>query len=219
VSLAQRLGLCRTRAISTWAIPGGETTVAGANMSGVAVGVDRRSVLGSPLKSGLPCFFKPWSRRVRRIICDAEIVTGSGVLASHILKEKGCSVIAIPPEATLLEALLVLTPEGSLAGIMSARDIVRALAEDGARALTHMVAARMTTNVATCEENDTVAEIMQTMTSCRFGHMPVVEKGRVVGIVSTGDVVKTRIAETVREAQALKDYIATAEEMLPRNAH
>jgi CBS domain-containing protein len=152
------------------------------------------------------------------------------MLASHILKEKGRSVIAIPPEATLLEAarlltsnrigaLLVLTPEGSLAGIMSARDIVRALAEDGARALTHMVAARMTTNVATCEENDTVAEIMQTMTSCRFGHMPVVEKGRVVGIVSTGDVVKTRIAETVREAQAFKDYIATAEEMLPRNAH
>jgi CBS domain-containing protein len=152
------------------------------------------------------------------------------MLVSQILKEKGRSVVAIAPEATLLEAarlltsnrigaLLVLAPEGSLAGIMSDRDIVRALAEDGAAALTHMVAARMTTNVATCDENDTVAEIMETMTCCRFGHLPVVEKGRVVGIVSTGDVVKTRIAETVREAQALKDYIATTEETLVRNDH
>ena len=67
----------------------------------------------------------------------------------------------------------------------------------------------MTKNVATCRETDTIAEIMETMTSCRFGHMPVVENDHVLGIVSTSDVVKTRIGETIREAQALKEYIAT----------
>ena len=66
----------------------------------------------------------------------------------------------------------------------------------------------MTKDVAICEERDTVREIAETMTACRFRHMPVVEKGVVVGIVSTGDVLKTRIAETMREAQALKEYIA-----------
>jgi CBS domain-containing protein len=67
----------------------------------------------------------------------------------------------------------------------------------------------MTKDVATCEENDTIAEIMEIMTRCRFRHMPVLVGGRVAGIVSIGDVVKIRIAETMREAQALKDYIAT----------
>jgi CBS domain-containing protein len=105
-------------------------------------------------------------------------------------------------------ALLVLNRQGCVAGILSESDIVRALAEDGAGAMSLKVAQRMTKNVATCTETDTIAEIMETMTSCRFRHMPVVDKGRVVGVVSTGDVVKTRIAETIREAQALKDYIA-----------
>jgi signal-transduction protein with cAMP-binding, CBS, and nucleotidyltransferase domain len=68
----------------------------------------------------------------------------------------------------------------------------------------------MTNEVAVCEENDTIAEIMEIMTRCRFRHMPVVQNGKVTGIVSIGDVVKTRIDETLREAQALKEYIATA---------
>ena len=141
------------------------------------------------------------------------------MLVSHILKEKGRGVLAIAPDATLHEAarmlttnrisaLLVMKRDGTLAGILAERDIVRALAEYGAGALSLTVAERMTADVATCQETDTIAEIMETMTSCRFGHMPVVEKGRVVGIVSTSDVVKTRIAETLREAAALKDYIA-----------
>jgi CBS domain-containing protein len=141
------------------------------------------------------------------------------MLVSHILKEKGHSVLAIPPQSTLLEAarvlnanrigaLLVLTAQGKLAGIISDRDIVRALAENGAPALSLTVASMMVKDVATCEERDTIEEIMETMTACRFRHMPVVENGIVVGIVSTGDVVKTRIAETMREAQALKEYIA-----------
>jgi CBS domain-containing protein len=141
------------------------------------------------------------------------------MLVSHILNEKGREVLAIPMEATLFEAARVLTlnrigallvrdPKGALKGIISERDIVRAIAEEGASALALTVGERMTKDVATCEENDTIAEIMETMTRCRFRHMPVVESGRVAGIVSIGDVVKIRIAETLREAQALKDYIA-----------
>jgi CBS domain-containing protein len=141
------------------------------------------------------------------------------MLVSHILKEKGRDVLAIAPEATLFEAarvlslnrigaLLVRDPKGALMGVVSERDIVRAIAEDGASALAHTVGECMTKDVATCEENDTIAEIMETMTRCRFRHMPVVEGGRVTGIISIGDVVKIRIAETLREAQALKDYIA-----------
>ena len=141
------------------------------------------------------------------------------MLVSHILNEKGREVLAIPMEATLFEAARVLTlnrigallvrdPKGALKGIISERDIVRAIAEEGASALALTVNERMTKDVATCEENDTIAEIMETMTRCRFRHMPVIEGGRVAGIVSIGDVVKIRIAETMREAQALKDYIA-----------
>jgi len=142
------------------------------------------------------------------------------MLVSHILREKGRDVLAIPSEATLFEAARVLTKNrigalvvqvsgGTLTGIISERDIVRAVAEEGAAALALTVADSMTKDVATCEENDTIAEIMETMTRCRFRHMPVVDNGRVGGIVSIGDVVKIRIAETMREAQALKEYIAT----------
>ena len=141
------------------------------------------------------------------------------MLVSHILREKGRDVLAISPDATLFEASRVLTlnrigallvrdSEGGLSGIVSERDIVRAIAEVGASALALTVGERMTKDVATCEENDTIAEIMETMTRCRFRHMPVIQEGRLAGIVSIGDVVKIRIAETMREAQALKDYIA-----------
>ncbi len=142
------------------------------------------------------------------------------MLVSHILNEKGREVLGIQPDATLQDAAMVLTKNrvgalivregGRLAGIISERDIVRALAEAGAAALPLAVRTRMTSNIAVCRETDTIAEIMETMTRCRFRHMPVVEKGRVTGIISIGDVVKTRIDETMREAQALKEYIATA---------
>lgn len=140
------------------------------------------------------------------------------MLVSHILKEKGRDVLAIPPEATLFEAARVLTlnrigallvrdTKGALTGIISERDIVRAIAEEGASALALTVAERMTKDVATCEENDTIAEIMETMTRCRFRHMPVIEGGRVAGIVSIGDVVKHHVAEVEMEATAMRDYI------------
>ena len=143
------------------------------------------------------------------------------MLVSHILRDKGRDVLAIGPDATLAEAAGVLTKhrigalvvrgdDGALVGVLSERDIVRAVAEDGAAALTLPVSERMTREVATCEETDTIEEIMETMTRCRFRHMPVIGGDAIVGIVSIGDVVKTRIAETMREAQALKEYIATS---------
>ncbi len=142
------------------------------------------------------------------------------MLVSHILREKGRDVLAIAPDATLAEAARVLTKnrigalivrdaDGALSGIISERDVVRAVAEEGAAALALTVDSRMTKDVATCEQTDTIEEIMETMTRCRFRHMPVVEDDAVIGIISIGDVVKTRIAETLREAQALKEYIAT----------
>jgi CBS domain-containing protein len=142
------------------------------------------------------------------------------MLVSHILSDKGREVITIAAQATLFEAagmltrhrigaLIVRNGSGSLAGIVSERDIVRTVAEAGPAGLALTVAACMTKDVATCQENDTIEEIMETMTRCRFRHMPVVEAGRIAGIISIGDVVKTRIAETLREAQALKEYIAT----------
>jgi len=141
------------------------------------------------------------------------------MLVSHILGEKGRDVLTVAPGSTLAEAARVLTKhrigalivrdqDGALTGIISERDIVRAIAEDGAAALALIVEARMTRNVATCEQTDTIETIMETMTRCHFRHMPVVEDDNVIGIVSIGDVVKARIAEAMREAQALKDYIA-----------
>jgi CBS domain-containing protein len=141
------------------------------------------------------------------------------MLVSHILRDKGRDIVAITPEATLSEAACVLTRNrigalvvradgGALMGILSERDVVRAMVEDGAAALTLSVADCMTVDVAVCEENDTIEEIMETMTRCRFRHMPVISDEKVVGIISIGDVVKIRIAETLREAQALKEYIA-----------
>src|SRR5579871_1855053 len=138
------------------------------------------------------------------------------MLVSHILAEKGRDVLSIRPDVSLTDAAAVLTRHrigalvvrgeaGELLGIISERDIVRAIAQHGPEALTVQVRTRMTKDVATCGENDTIAEIMETMTRCRFRHLPVVEQGRLSGIVSIGDVVKSRLDETLRETQALKE--------------
>jgi CBS domain-containing protein len=143
------------------------------------------------------------------------------MLVSHILGAKGRNVITIAPEKTLADAvralhehrigaLVVRTPQGKVAGILSERDIVNALSADGAAALNRSVKDYMTADVATCGEGDAVEEIMETMTNGRFRHVPVIKDGALVGIVSIGDVVKSRLEETVGEAKALKDYIGAA---------
>jgi CBS domain-containing protein len=137
----------------------------------------------------------------------------------HILRNKGRDVITMDSEATLSEAarllarrhigaLVVTDRNGGIAGILSERDIVRAMAEHSVAALAQSVSRHMTRAVSTCSETDTVDELMETMTHGRFRHMPVVENGRLCGIVSIGDVVKTCIAESTREAQSLREYIA-----------
>lgn len=141
------------------------------------------------------------------------------MLVSHILRQKGRDVVTVAPTSALAEvartlakrkigAVIVLGSGGEVAGILSERDIVAALARDGASALTRAANAYMTHLVATCEETDTIEEIMEIMTEGRFRHVPVLEQGRLIGIVSIGDVVKTRIEESEREASALKQYIS-----------
>lgn len=141
------------------------------------------------------------------------------MLVKHILREKGRDVVTIAGDATLSEAacllarrrigaLVVRDGDDPVAGILSERDIVSALAEKSVNALTQPVSAHMTRRVSTCCETDTVEELMELMTHRRFRHVPVVEDDRLVGIVSIGDVVKSRIAETVREAESLRGYIA-----------
>lgn len=140
----------------------------------------------------------------------------------HILRTKGREVIAIPSDAMLSEAARLLARKrigavvvrdghGSLAGILSERDVVRAVANDSVAALARPVSAYMTRAVATCGELETVEELMEMMTHGRFRHVPVLdETEQLVGIVSIGDVVKTRIEETVREAESLREYISAA---------
>jgi CBS domain-containing protein len=137
----------------------------------------------------------------------------------HILRDKGREVIAIFSDATMSEAARLLASkhigavvvrdrDGTLAGILSERDIVRALAQASVNALPQSVSAHMTRAVATCCETDSVDELMEMMTRGRFRHVPVIEEDRITGIISIGDVVKTRIAETVQEAETLRGYIA-----------
>ena len=135
-------------------------------------------------------------------------------------KKLGGDIISIEPTADLATAAKLLSKHriGSvvilgvgerLVGILSERDIVRALSEQGAGALALPVGQVMTRDVATCGEDDTVASIMERMTAGRFRHMPVVANGRLVGLISIGDVVKLRVEEIEAESEAMRDYIRT----------
>lgn len=112
--------------------------------------------------------------------------------------------------ARRIGAVVVTAADGSIAGIISERDIIRVLGAHGTAALEWSVVDVMTRRVVTCREDDTVSDIMQVMTDGRFRHLPVVEDGRLVGIVSIGDVVKRHIAEVESDAVAMRDYIAHA---------
>ena len=140
---------------------------------------------------------------------------------STILARKGREVVTIEPNASLASAVrllaenrigaaLILRADRHIAGIISERDIVRALAERGAGVLDEPVSRAMTRKVATSNESETVSNIMERMTSGRFRHVPVVDQGRLVGLVSSGDVVKHRLHEMEQESAAMRDYILTA---------
>jgi len=135
-----------------------------------------------------------------------------------ILGNKGNEVITLPPTASVSEVCdllakkrigAVLIVEGKkIAGIVSERDIVRKLASSGAAVLDITAADCMTRKLVTCTRSDTVPFIMKKMTEGRFRHVPVVEEGALVGVISIGDVVKFRIAEVEREADELRSYIS-----------
>lgn len=136
-------------------------------------------------------------------------------------KKLGGDVVSIEPTATLAAASRLLTEyrigvvviRGAgerLAGILSERDIVRAVSQHGAAALDIPVGQAMTREVATCTEEDTCAGIMEQMTTRKIRHLPVMRGGRMVGLISIGDVVKQRVDEIERESEAMREYIRTA---------
>jgi CBS domain-containing protein len=139
---------------------------------------------------------------------------------ARIINEKGRDVVTVAPEKSLAEVAAVLSQKGigavvvveggAIRGIISERDIVRALAKHGAEALRKLAVECMTARVVTCLPEETIHDVMQKMTSGRFRHLPVVEDGKLAGIVSIGDVVKRRIEEVEREAEQIREYIATA---------
>ena len=137
-----------------------------------------------------------------------------------ILDTKGHEILSVEPGAKLsaavkllgerkIGAVLVMS-KGRIEGILSERDIVRVLGERGARVLDDPVSAVMTRKVVSCRQSDTVAGIMEMMTLGKFRHLPVVEEGVVVGLISIGDIVKWRVREFENEQEALRDYIKTA---------
>ena len=143
------------------------------------------------------------------------------MLVRHILREKGRDVVTVLSDATLSEAACLLArkrigavvvrgADGSVKGILSERDIVHAVAEASVAALAHPVSRHMTSAIETCSESDSVDDLMELMTHRRFRHVPVLDGDRLAGIVSIGDIVKTRIAETEQEASALRQYIAAS---------
>ncbi|MGA0542704.1 CBS domain-containing protein [Neotabrizicola sp. VNH66] len=141
------------------------------------------------------------------------------MLVSQILKSKPTAgVITIAPEATIAEAVallsgrkigaVIVSGDGQRAqGILSERDIVRALGQSGAACLNDSVGSLMTSRLVSCQRGDEAQEVLQKMTDGRFRHMPVIEGGELVGLISIGDVVKARLEELHAEKDALEGMI------------
>ena len=138
-----------------------------------------------------------------------------------ILSVKGTEVLTIEPTTNLaaaakllaerkIGALVVTGPDRRVVGIVSERDIVQELAAHGPAALDLALTEVMTRKVTTCSASDTIVSVMERMTAGNFRHLPVIEPGRLVGLVSIGDVVQHRLQEMEREQSALRDYIQTA---------
>ena len=138
-----------------------------------------------------------------------------------ILSAKGTEVLTIEPTTNVaaaakllaerkIGALVVTGPDQRVVGIVSERDIVQELAAHGPAALDLALTEVMTRKVTTCSASDTISSVMERMTAGKFRHLPVIEQGRLAGLVSIGDVVKYRLHEMEREQSALRDYIQTA---------
>jgi len=138
----------------------------------------------------------------------------------YILQSKGMTVHTVLAHAPISEAVrmlnenrigavVVLADNGEVAGILSERDIVRHIGDEPAALLKRAVREVMTSPVITCDRRTTISELMEQMTQHRIRHIPIVDNGELVGIVSIGDVVKRKIEEAEQEALALREYIAS----------
>ena len=140
------------------------------------------------------------------------------MFVAEVLKTKGGAVFSIAPDLTLAQACaeldrhrvgaLVVCSGETVAGVLSERDVVRAVAADGAQALARPVSDYMTARVIFAEPREEMAALMARMTDRRVRHLPVLSDGRLGGVVSIGDVVKTQIEAHAREAESLRTYIA-----------
>jgi CBS domain-containing protein len=140
------------------------------------------------------------------------------MIVKNILAGKRDNVVTIEPTANLtaavkllaerrIGAVVILGADHRIVGILSERDIVRVLAERGPTVMDEPVGQVMTRDVKTCSEDDTIEDLMSRMTTGKFRHMPVAKQGKLVGIVSIGDVVKNRVEEIEHESVALREYI------------
>jgi CBS domain-containing protein len=154
----------------------------------------------------------PLSRRASR---------EEGMSVKGILAEKGRAVMTVGPDQTIgdavkvlgehkIGAVVVVDKAGAIKGILSERDVVRQIASEGPGVLMHSISGAMTHKVQTCAPEETIETVMARMTRGRFRHLPVIENGRLAGIISIGDVVKKRIEDIQREADDIRNYIATA---------
>lgn len=139
----------------------------------------------------------------------------------HILKQKGTDVVTVRPSDTVqtivdllarhrIGAVVVIDAQGGIAGIVSERDVVRAMAGNASSVVSRTAADIMTSRVRTCSTADTEGDLMSLMTEHRIRHLPVVANGRLAGMISIGDVVKLRMEAMEREAEEMKTYIASA---------
>ena len=139
---------------------------------------------------------------------------------AQLLQAKGRAVTTARPDAKLLDivtslaskrigAIVIVGEKGELAGIISERDVIHALAKSSETVLEDSVSKHMTREVVTCQESTTIDEMMELMTQGRFRHVPVIEDGALIGIISIGDVVKNHIAEVEMEVTAMRGYFAT----------
>src|SRR6266446_854202 len=143
---------------------------------------------------------------------------GGTMFVSDILTQKGGLVFTVTPGTTVAQiaqqlstrrigSVLVMGAHDDVTGIVSERDLVRAMSLHGAAALELEARHVMTREVVTCDPDDSIDHIMETMTRGRFRHLPVVRHGALLGVVSIGDVVKARLEEARHETEALKAYI------------
>lgn len=138
---------------------------------------------------------------------------------SAIIGDKGTAVYSVGPDDVVSDAVAMLsnkrigavlvTQGDQVLGVFSERDVIRALSRAGAGIMSQPVKDFMTTDVVTCRRGDSIDHLMGLMTERRIRHLPVIEEGKVVGMISIGDVVKFRIAEAEAESDALKSYIAS----------